>query len=47
MKVLISSYHNPNFVTISEYIEEAIRALGHRLYVFNDRNHLIPGRIRK
>ncbi len=47
MKVLISGYHNPSFVTITEYIEDAVRALGHRLCVFNDRNHLFPGRIRK
>jgi spore maturation protein CgeB len=47
MKVLISGYHNPNFITVTEYIEGAVRDLGHRLYVFNDRNHLFPGRLRK
>ena len=47
MKVLISGYHNPNFITITEYIEKAFRVLGHKLCVYNDRNHLFPGRIRK
>lgn len=47
MKILISAFHNPNFITITEYIEGAIRTLGHELYVFHDRNHLFPGRIRK
>jgi spore maturation protein CgeB len=47
MKVLISGYHNPHFITITEYIERAIRSLGHELYVFDDRQHIIPGRIRE
>ncbi len=46
MKILFSGYHNPHFVTITEYIEEAIRNLGHELIVFDDRQHKIPGRIR-
>jgi spore maturation protein CgeB len=47
MRVLISGYHNPNFITITEYVEEAIKNLGHELIVFDDRKHIIPGRIRK
>ncbi len=47
MKVLISGYHNPYFITITEYIERAIRSLGHEVYVFDDRQHIMPGRIRK
>jgi spore maturation protein CgeB len=47
MKILFSGYHNPNFVTITEYMESAIKALGHDLIVFDDRRHIIPGRIRQ
>jgi len=46
MKVLFSGYHNPYFVTVTEYMENAIKALGHELIVFDDRQHIIPGRIR-
>lgn len=47
MKILLSGYHNPHFLTITEYIERAIERLGHDLYIFDDRQHIIPGRIRK
>ncbi|MBN2570312.1 MAG: glycosyltransferase [Deltaproteobacteria bacterium] len=47
MKILLSGYHNPHFWTITEYIEQAIRSLGHDLYIFDDRQHIIPGRIRR
>ncbi|MCK4821562.1 hypothetical protein KA005_37695 [bacterium] len=47
MKILFSGYHNPNFITITEYMESAIKALGHELIVFDDRQHIIPGRIRR
>ena len=47
MKILFSGYHNPHFLTITEYIERAIESLGHELFVFDDRQHIIPGRIRK
>lgn len=46
MKILFSSYHNPRFETITEYIEQAITGLGHELIIFDDRQHIIPGRIR-
>ena len=46
MKILFSGYHNPHFITITEYIENAIIKLGHELYTFDDRQHIIPGRIR-
>jgi spore maturation protein CgeB len=46
MKILLSGYHNPHYLTVTEYIERAVRCLGHKLIVFNDRDHLIPGRIR-
>jgi spore maturation protein CgeB len=46
MKILFSSYHNPHFITITEYIENAIKALGHELIVYDDRRHIMPGRIR-
>jgi len=47
MKVLLSGYHNPRFPTITEYIEEAIVELGHRLVSFDNRRYLLPGRIRR
>ncbi len=47
MKILFSGYHNPYFATITEYMESAIKALGHDLIVFDDRQHVIPGRIRQ
>ncbi|MHB8092081.1 MAG: CgeB family protein [Syntrophales bacterium] len=46
MKILFSGHHNPHFLTITEYLEKAIRSLGHELVIFEDRRHLIPGRIR-
>ena len=47
MKIFFSSYHNPHFVTITEYIEMAIEKLGHNLISFDDRKFIIPGRLRK
>jgi spore maturation protein CgeB len=47
MKILFSGHHNPHFRTITEYIESALRHMGHDLFVFEDRRHLIPGRIRR
>lgn len=47
MKILFVGYHNPNFITITEYIEKAIERLGHTLISFDDRQFIIPGRIRK
>jgi spore maturation protein CgeB len=46
MKILFSGYHNPNFQTITEYVERAIDKTGHDLIIFDDRRHIIPGRIR-
>jgi spore maturation protein CgeB len=46
MKILFSGYHNPHFDTVTEYVERAIRALGHDLVIFNDADFLFPGRIR-
>lgn len=46
MKVLLSGYHNPHYETITEYMERAIVALGHDLVRFDDRCHIVPGRIR-
>jgi spore maturation protein CgeB len=47
MKILCSGYHNPHYLTVTEYIEKAIRGLGHQLEVFDDRRHLLPGRLRR
>ena len=46
MKILISGYHNPHYLTVTEYIEEATQRLGHEVRPFDDRRHLIPGRAR-
>ena len=46
MKILYSGYHNPHYETVTEYTEAAIRALGHELIIYDDRHHVIPGRIR-
>lgn len=43
----MSGYHNPFFQTITEYIEGAIKAVGHELFVFDDRQHIVPGRVRQ
>jgi spore maturation protein CgeB len=47
MKILFSGYHNPLFMTITEYIERAIQKTGHSLISFDDRAFIIPGRIRE
>ncbi len=47
MRILFSGHHNPHFLTITEYLERAIVAEGHDLFTFEDRRHLIPGRIRR
>ncbi|MGB5745824.1 MAG: glycosyltransferase [Desulfobacterales bacterium] len=47
MKILCSGYHNPHYLTVTEHIERAITDLGHQLDVFDDRQHLIPGRLRR
>jgi spore maturation protein CgeB len=47
VKVFLCSYHNPNFVTITEYIARAILKLGHTLVTFDDRKFILPGRLRR
>lgn len=47
MKIQFFGYHNPHFVTITEYMEKAIEKLGHSLISFEDRAFMIPGRLRK
>jgi spore maturation protein CgeB len=46
MKILFSGYHNPHYETVTEYMERALRALGQEVIVYDDRRHIIPGRIR-
>ena len=46
MKILLSGYHNPNFINSMVYREKAVEYLGHELISFDDRNFIIPGRIR-
>ncbi|MBU4305400.1 MAG: glycosyltransferase [Candidatus Omnitrophica bacterium] len=47
MKILYVSFHNPHFFTITEYVERAIRGLGHELISFDDRQFVFPGRLRE
>jgi spore maturation protein CgeB len=46
MKILFSTCRNPDFETITEYIEYALRGLGHEVLWFDDRDYKIPGRLR-
>lgn len=47
MKVLFSGYRNPHYWTVTEYIEEAIRSLGHEVRIVDEGRHLVPGRLRQ
>ena len=47
MKILLCGYRNPHFKTFCDFIEQAIKALGHEFEFFNYRKWLIPGRIRE
>jgi len=47
MKILFVGYHNPRFISFTEYIERAITSLGHTLEVFDFRDWRIPARIRQ
>jgi spore maturation protein CgeB len=46
MKVILSATRNPQFITITEYIENALNLLGCETVFFNNRDFLIHGRIR-
>ena len=46
MKILFTGYHNPHFKTITEYVEKALLSLGHEVISFDDRQYLLPGRLR-
>lgn len=46
IKVLFSSNINPNFKTFTEYIEDAFKANGCDTLFFENRDFVIPGRIR-
>jgi spore maturation protein CgeB len=47
MKILLSGYHNPNFETITEYTEAAIRELDEQVITFDDRDFVLPGTVRQ
>jgi spore maturation protein CgeB len=47
MKILFAAARNPHFPTITEYIERAVRSLGHTLSSFDDRDFVLPGRVRE
>ena len=47
MKVLFSSNKNPLFETFTEYIEKALRENGCATLFFENRDFIIPGRIRE
>jgi len=46
MKFFFIGYHNPNFLSITECIERAIKRSGHTLMTADYRDWLIPGRLR-
>lgn len=47
MKILFSSYHNPNFESMTESIEKTILNMGFQLETFDWYKFLIPGRLRE
>ncbi len=47
MKILYCTNRNPNFPTITEYVEDALKALGTDVTFFDDRAFMIPGRLRQ
>ncbi len=47
MKILFVGYHNPHFITVTEYIDRSVGRLGATLISFDDRSFVIPGRIRE
>ena len=46
MRILFAGWHNPYFVSITEYIERTLEKLGHCVEKFDYRQFSIPGRIR-
>lgn len=46
MKVILSAARNPQFITITEYVENAIKSAGCETLLFDNRDFVIPGRIR-
>ena len=47
MRVLLATCRNPNFRTITEHTEEALRGEGCEVDFFDDRAFLLPGRVRE
>jgi len=47
MKVLFTGHHNPHYPTITEYIEQALEALGHEIVILDEGRYLLPGRVRQ
>jgi spore maturation protein CgeB len=47
MKVLFIGYHNPHYLTITEYIERAGETLGHEIVSIDEGRYLFPGRLRQ
>ena len=47
MKILVSGYHNPLYLTIVEYIENGVKLTGNDLIAFDDHQFIFPGRVRK
>jgi spore maturation protein CgeB len=47
VKILFVSNHNPCFANTNVYREKTIEELGHQVIFFDDRDFLLPGRIRQ
>lgn len=46
MRILYSGTPNPKMVTLTEYVEKAMREEGYEVVFFNNRDYRIPGRLR-
>jgi len=47
MRVLFSGYKNPHFQAVTDYIETALKDMGHEVLYFDYRSYSLPGRLRE
>ncbi len=46
MKILLSTYRNPHFTAVNDYVEATLREMGHDVGVFEHYRYRLPGRVR-
>ena len=46
LRILLATCRNPHFATITEYVEDALRRQNGPVDFFDDRDYLLPGRLR-